>query len=242
VSTNRVRQVVFDLDDTLFLERDYVRSGFRAVASWAREHSGIEGFFEAAWRPFERGARGDIFNRALTELGIDDSIELLSQLLDVYRNHEPDIALLPDAENCLASLGGRVRLGLVTDGPAVSQRAKARALKLINWIPEQIFTADLGPGKAKPHPFAFELMQARLGGSGPGCLYVADNPAKDFVAPKRLGWTTVRVRRPGGLHMGAPSGPDVDCEVEDLSGLAQLVDGGVGSILGTAHRSGAAAW
>lgn len=31
-------------------------------------------------------------------------------------------------------------------------------------------------------------------------VYVADNPGKDFIAPKELGWGAIRVRRPGGLH------------------------------------------
>ena len=30
--------------------------------------------------------------------------------------------------------------------------------------------------------------------------FLADNPAKDFQAPDALGWRTLRIRRPGGLH------------------------------------------
>ncbi|MGH2787272.1 MAG: HAD family hydrolase [Actinomycetota bacterium] len=219
---------MFDLDDTLFLERDYVRSGFRAVGAWLEGRLGIEGFFDRAWSAFEDGARGTIFNRALAEIGVDDSQELVSELVDVYRNHEPDIAMQADARPCLEGLEGRARLGLITDGPAASQRAKARALDVGRWIPELIFTEELGPGLAKPHPLAFEVIQARTGCSGSQCTYVADNPAKDFQAPKHLGWNTVRVRRDGGLHAFLESGPDVDFELGDLTGLSQLVDGTTG--------------
>ena len=31
--------LVFDIDDTLYLERDYVRSGFGAAGRWARSPS-----------------------------------------------------------------------------------------------------------------------------------------------------------------------------------------------------------
>jgi hypothetical protein len=48
---------------------------------------------------------------------------------------------------------------------------------------------------------------------------VADNPAKDFVAPHRLGWRTVRVRRPDSLHADVPSGADVDAEIASLDDL-----------------------
>jgi putative hydrolase of the HAD superfamily len=222
------RCVVFDLDDTLFLERDYVRSGFRAVDSWLEGRLAVQGFFDGAWRAFEDGARGTIFNRVLRELSVPDSTELVSQLVDVYRNHEPDIAMQADARPCLKDLRGRAHLGLITDGPATSQRAKARALEIGAWIPEVIFTEELGPGLSKPHPLAFELIQARIGCSGSHCTYVADNPAKDFKAPKKLGWNTVRVRRDEGLHALVESGPDVDFELGDLSGLVQLVDGPTG--------------
>ena len=32
---------MLDVDDTLYLERDYVRSGFRAVGQWAAEASSV---------------------------------------------------------------------------------------------------------------------------------------------------------------------------------------------------------
>lgn len=51
------------------------------------------------------------------------------------------------------------------------------------------------------------------------CAYVPDNPAKDFVAPHRLGWRTVRVRRMGSLRANAPSGDDIDAEITSLDDL-----------------------
>lgn len=36
--------VIFDLDDTLFLERDFVRSGFAAVGRWMARTIGISNF------------------------------------------------------------------------------------------------------------------------------------------------------------------------------------------------------
>ncbi|MGQ9635778.1 MAG: HAD family hydrolase, partial [Bryobacteraceae bacterium] len=61
--------VAFDLDDTLYLERDYVRSGFEAVGEWAKERLGIGDFTQRAWRWFQQGRRGDIFNQVLVEIG-----------------------------------------------------------------------------------------------------------------------------------------------------------------------------
>ena len=55
------------------------------------------------------------------------------------------------------------------------------------------------------------------------CVYVADNPTKDFAAPRALGWHTVRIRRPGGLHAGLAHSPhEVDHEITSLTELRHL--------------------
>ena len=216
-----VRLVVFDVDDTLYLERDYVRSGFAAVSRWAASELGIADFFQQAWRRFESGARGTIFNDVLTSAGI--SADAVGTMVQIYRTHQPEIALLDDARRTLTALHRIVPLAAVTDGPVASQTAKITALGLDSWLDPIMCTEALGAEFRKPASLAFEHLEAKTGLRGKTCLYVADNPLKDFAGPKNLGWQTVRVRRPQGLHHAQPSGADVDREVADLAGLAELV-------------------
>lgn len=219
-----VRCVVFDVDDTLYLERDYVRSGFEAVEAWVQEEHGVDGFASVAWRLFLQGARGDTFDRAFTALDLTPAPPLVRRAVEIYRAHPPDIALLEDARACLDSLHGRVDLAVITDGPASSQRAKIDALGLWRWHPQILVTDELGPGCGKPHPRAFERVEEESGWSGSHCLYVGDNPAKDFVAPIERGWRTLRVRRTGGLHASVPGDPAVTPEVIDLSDLRSRLE------------------
>ncbi|MEB2314374.1 MAG: HAD family hydrolase [Sorangiineae bacterium] len=211
-----VRAVVFDIDDTLYLERDYVRSGFASLSTYAEERWGIANFGERAWQLFLLGARGDIFNRVLIDCGVAAGGADVRALVDRYRAHTPDITLLPDARAALEALHGRFQLAAITDGPLASQQAKARALGLEQWLEPIVFTAALGPNAGKPALDAFQLVEKRLGVSGTECVYVADNPQKDFIAPHELGWRTVRVRRPGGLHHELESAADVRHELVDL--------------------------
>ncbi len=213
------RLVVLDIDDTLYLERDYVRSGFEAVGVWARDELGVDDLGERAWTAFEAGVRRTIFDDALAGAGVEAADGLVPQLVQVYRAHAPTIEMLADARAWLDGLAPHVALAVVTDGPLASQQAKAEALRLTRWADLVVFTESLGPGMGKPHPAAFEQLERELGLSGDRCAYVADNPAKDFVAPHRLGWRTVRVRRPGGLHADVPSGDDVDAEITSLDEL-----------------------
>ncbi len=218
VGAAKYRCVVFDLDDTLYLERDYVRSGFRAVGEWVRERWGEPRFSELAWRHFLEGVRGTIFNRALEDLGLPADPEVISEAVRVYREHVPDIALLPDARECLQRLRGRFFLGVITDGPLVSQRRKAEALGLPRLVDHILYTAELGEGFGKPHPRAFEEMQRRAGVRGERCVYIADNPRKDFIAPRQLGWGAIRIVREGGIYAGveSPEGQDAEWTVSDL--------------------------
>jgi putative hydrolase of the HAD superfamily len=221
-----VEVVVLDIDDTVFLESAYVRSGFRAVERHVEEVSGVEGFGDVAWREFEQGARGDVFDRALARLGLSQDLRV-AELVDVYRSHAPDIRPLEDLTTMVRSLrSAGCRLGVVTDGPPASQRAKLRALELD--IDEElvVVTGEHGPAAAKPARFAFEAIERTSGRQGGALAYVGDNPAKDFRAPHALGWRTVRVRRLGSLHHAVASGTDVGLEVPDLTGVADWLVGG----------------
>ena len=217
--------VVFDLDDTLYLEADYARSGFAAVGEWAAANLGVTDFAAQAWHAHESGARGDVFDRALAASGIEAHPDLILRLVDVYRRHHPRIDLLPDAAECLRKLQGKVFLGLITDGPALSQRAKVEALQLLTIMDEVIITDDLGRTYWKPHPRAFEAMQQRANLPPRSCYYIGDNPDKDFIAARMLGWNTVRVRRQGGLHCDKANATETCAgrEVADLCSIPSLV-------------------
>lgn len=223
----RIRTLVLDLDDTLYPERDYVRSGFRAADGWLRGRRAREGFFAAAWTLFEAGRRGRIFDEALDQLGVPEAAALVPQLVDVYRAHEPEIALFPDAVALLDWAAGRHALAIITDGHAAVQRRKLRALGLEARVPEIVVTDELGRDCWKPHPAAFERVMRRFGGAPDGFIYVGDNPRKDFLAPKRLGWRTVRVRRPGGEHgdYAATAAEEAEFSVGDLQDLRVLLGG-----------------
>jgi putative hydrolase of the HAD superfamily len=207
-----IRLVVLDLDDTLFLERDYVRSGFQAVGDIVRREWGVRGFFKSAWDLFESGQRDLLFNQVLEASGVKPRPALIRSLLIRYRMHDPVIRLSPDARKFLDGPLRRLMTGLITDGRLLTQRAKVRALGLRSRVGAIQYTRSLGERYSKPHPRAFQLMQKRFRLPASACLYVGDNPAKDFKAPARLGWSSCRIRRPGGMFSSLESGgvPEIE--------------------------------
>lgn len=211
--------VVVDIDDTLYLERDYVRSGFVAI----EKRHGFSGFGDAAWQLFLDGARGNTIDHALIALGREPDPALVRQLVQTYREHRPDIELLPDARSWLERHVFDLHLACVTDGPPASQQAKSKSLGLAHWCPTIVLTAALGAGFGKPHPRAFQEVAQVTKLSPERYIYVADNPQKDFDGPYELGWRTIRVRRNGGLHAELATPAYVDHEITDLNDLDYLL-------------------
>jgi putative hydrolase of the HAD superfamily len=119
-------------------------------------------------------------------------------MVSVYRQHLPVLKLLPDAEWALNYFRPKAKLGLLTDGYFETQRNKVRALNLEHFFDAIVYSDQLGRACWKPHPAPYEQIAAALGCEGNGCAYVADNPSKDFITARKLGWFTVRIRRATG--------------------------------------------
>lgn len=217
--------IAFDVDDTLYLECDYVRSGLIAVGKWAAATLGINHFGEKAWELFERGSRGRLFQEALQMLGRSPEPVIVNRMVEIYRNHEPEISLLPDAIDCLRSLQHHAIISIITDGPLVSQRAKCRKLRLEEFCACIVCTDEWGVQFYKPHRRGFEFVKTQAGPGNFQFVYVGDNPLKDFGGPLSLGWDTVRVRRPRGLHFNKEALPGAlpRIEIEDLSRMCTLL-------------------
>ncbi len=195
-------RVVFDLDDTLYPERQFALCGFRACGEWARTQFGVEGVSEEMTRLLDVGMLGKLFTTVLQTHIPGHGPEHLQILREVYRGAAAELTLFDDGAWALDHYAAKGPLGLITDGTHTVQRKKVMALALEPRFHEIVYTDALGEDRAyfKPHPMAYERVAAAIGAPGDRYVYVGDNPAKDFVAPNAMGWTTVQVVRDGGIH------------------------------------------
>jgi putative hydrolase of the HAD superfamily len=201
--------LVLDLDDTLYLEHTYVESGLRTVGAWIERQHGHHGLAAIMIDLFRSGVRGRIFDNALESAGIAHEPWLIERMLQVYRQHRPDIALAQDAARLLARRPPHVAIAIITDGFLDAQRRKLRALGLQGSnVALAICTDRWGRTSWKPSPRAFEHVQAFFSLDAAAMTYVGDNPVKDFVAPRALGWRTIQIARQERLFAGTAA-PDV---------------------------------
>ncbi|MCP4503380.1 MAG: HAD family hydrolase [Deltaproteobacteria bacterium] len=219
-----LKMVVFDLDDTLYLERNYSRSGFNAVGNQVLSEWNRDDFADIAWELFQHGERGNIFDLALQRSGVNANKQQIAALVELFRNHSPEIDLEVDAINCLRHIPSHITTGLITDGYKTGQRLKIHALSLENSVDHIIITDKYGREFWKPHPFAFKRLESAAQTEGKNCVYIGDNPKKDFTAPNARGWTTIRIKRPLSLHVELPSPTYIDAEISELSKLWPLLD------------------
>jgi putative hydrolase of the HAD superfamily len=223
--------VIFDLDDTLYPERQYALGGFAAVGDWAARELGAQGIAARLTQLLDQGYLGAAFRMALAEQVPDVSDVHLRSAMNAYADHAPALTLFDDAAEALDYWAGH-SLGLITDGNPRTQAAKVAALGLAPRFAKVVLTGALAPrGEMhKPHRRAYEIIETtRRQSPGDHFVYVGDNPKKDFVAPNAMGWTTVLVDRPAWretrIHPlgAAPEGGEPQHTIESLEGLPRLL-------------------
>ena len=171
--------IVFDLDDTLCPERDFVLSGFRAVSGLLGKDISSQ---MVDW--FDAGEK-DALGRAQAETGTQIPKE---DMLRVYREHRPNLELKPGVSELLEKLRRAGHpIGLITDGRSITQRNKIVALGIEQLLDEIVISEEFGSGK--PDERNFRHFENKF--PDRNLAYVGDNLAKDFVTPNKLGWTTI---------------------------------------------------
>jgi putative hydrolase of the HAD superfamily len=223
-----ITTVIFDLDDTLYDEIDFCRSGFRAAArhvAGLSDARSADEVFAAFWKSFITGDCGSTFNVGLAALDIPCDEHLIGTLVEIYRTHRPTLTLSPESRAVLEDLRDRYTLGLLTDGFLPTQRFKVEALGIKHYFQAIMYTEELGREFWKPSPRGFEKLMEMLDARPEQAVYVADNETKDFIAPNRLGLLTIQVRRPGGLYRQPSPLPDAapKLRIDRIGDLSQVL-------------------
>jgi len=234
-----ITTVVFDLDDTLYDEIEYCKSGFTAVAEFLanlpepRPSSMGEGevppaerIFAVLWQQFTTGNRTKTFNAALDELDMGYNDKLIGRLIEIYRNHRPKITLPQDSRDVLCELSTKYTLALLTDGFLPGQKLKVRALGIEKYFECIVYTEELGRECWKPSPVGFEKIIQSLRSKPENTAYIADNEKKDFIAPNKLGFLTIQLIRPARIHISVCGGPDAAAQhiIGQISQLPRLLE------------------
>lgn len=189
---DNVDAVIFDLDDTLYSEKDYVRSGFKKIS----ELFNAPEMENELWNAFIN--RKNPIDFTLEKYGLSDKKDIAIQ---EYRYQRPIISLYSGVKEMIERIKITKKVGIITDGRPEGQHNKINALGLDKLIYDIIVTDELGGVQfRKPCDIAFRIMQCRWKIPFEKILYVGDNAEKDFQAPNQLGMRSLYYINDDGLY------------------------------------------
>jgi len=177
--------IVFDLDDTLYKEKNYQISGFREVSNYLKKNYKIKNSYNFMLSCMKK--KKNVLEELCVKFDLNRSI--LKSLIWVYRLHKPKIYLKKSIKNTLKKLEKSCAgVVILTDGRSITQRLKLSALG-IAYLP---FYISEDYNDTKPSLKRFKLIMKEF--SARDFIYIGDNPSKDFIAPKKLKWFTIGIR------------------------------------------------
>jgi putative hydrolase of the HAD superfamily len=171
--------VVFDLDDTLYNELDFLKSAYRHIAQELEPNKYHEllVLMLSLYR-----SRENVFEIISTRYGVTKEA-----LIEMYRRHTPNLKLFDGALSLLNEIKSKKgKIGMVTDGRIQTQMAKINALGISDLLDKIVISEEIGT--EKPAIANFKTIENSL--LGDTYHYIADNLKKDFLAPNALGWRT----------------------------------------------------
>jgi len=220
-----VKVIVFDLDDTLYDEIEFVKSGFYVVSKYfANKYNlQISDIYNLFVEELNKNGRGKIFDEVFNQLNIFTKYNI-SKALNIYRTHSPKISLPFESIQILNYLkSNNIPLYIVTDGNKIVQNNKIEALDLRKYIKKDFITHRFGKKYAKPSTYCFEKIAKLEKKDFKDIVYIADNPNKDFVNIKKLGFRTIRLKK--GMFIDLIKTEDFEAEftIKNLFELKNII-------------------
>ncbi|MFK8302489.1 HAD family hydrolase [Capnocytophaga stomatis] len=177
----RNKYIIFDLDDTLIYEIDFLKSAYKEIARFACNSEDCESLYDKMLDIYHQGE--DAFSFLVNKFPLLTK----EKLLEMYRNHFPNLKLNDGAEIIFNFCKSKnYKIGLITDGRSVTQRNKLKSLNIENIFDKIIISEEFG--SSKPDERNFIVFQEE---GIDEYFYIADNPKKDFIIPNKLNWTSV---------------------------------------------------
>jgi putative hydrolase of the HAD superfamily len=198
IKVNARHFFVFDLDDTLFPEIEFLKSAYRHIANELKPVL-EEDIYEEMFTRYK--SKENVFKWvAALEKAVHKPITT-DWLIKEYREHVPLVELNSAAALFLEQVKKlSIPAGLITDGRSITQRNKLKSLGIDNYFRDIIISEEFGSEKPDERNFLF--FQNKYPGSE--FYFFGDNTVKDFIVPIKLGWSTVCLKDSGNnIHKQA---------------------------------------
>jgi len=213
--------IIFDLDETLYNETTFVRSGFLSVSSYISMKFKLKKkiIFQKLQHFLKVYGRGKVFDYLCEDLKIKCSVK---KLINVYRSHNPKISIRKDSKYILNYLSNFNKY-IITDGKYSVQKKKINALKIRHFFKKIFYTDFYGQSYVKPSIKCFKIIKDIENVSWNKIIYVADNPYKDFVNCNKKGILTIRILKGIFKDVKMKKNSDALIKIKNLYSLERVI-------------------
>lgn len=221
-----VKAVIFDLDDTLYPQKEYSRQCLLATSDYISGLSGVDVKLIKKTLNEILDKNGIeykyAFNDLFTAIGFD-GVPHLKKILELFGACQPKLQLFDNVFEVLTSLKDAYRLALLTDGYEKVQHFKVRELGLNNFFEEILVTFTLGEENRKPSVMPYQIMLEKLGLEPFECVYVGNDPNRDFLACKKIGMKSLRINQGDYKDLFLGRDYDADFCIDNILGIMDLI-------------------
>lgn len=175
--------VVFDLDNTLYKETDFLFSAYQEIEKYVSEKAcipfnDVNGFLR---RMYLSKGRNGLFDNLLRNFDIEN-IVTKSEMLNILRNHSCELSLFKYSESLLNQLhqDGKI-LAILTNGNLTQQKNKINCLNLRDKFPyiDVVYAAEIEP---KPSPKGLFILAERNNCVLKNMVFIGDSMVDEETA------------------------------------------------------------
>lgn len=174
VQWSKYKLVIFDLDNTLYRETDYLFAAYERIGNHLAggNHVRAMEYSHFLCRSFVEEGRKELFQRLIAKYELLTPID---ELLSILRQTECSLELYPQMKQCIASiLAQQIEVAVLTNGQVVQQKQKVANLRLQELFPEiqVLYAAEIAP---KPSPLAVEQLVHEKGVTKKQTVLIGDS-------------------------------------------------------------------
>ena len=222
---NKKDILIFDLDDTLYNELDFVYQGFRQVSFILEKRTKINNrkIFKELKNILKKNGRGKIFDFYCKKKNIYSST-LIKNLINEYRFSNKKINLDSGYKKILNFLKKKHSLYLVTDGYWRVQSKKVQLLKIRKYFKKIYYTDYYGKKASKPSLICFRKIKIEEKCKWGDMVYFGDNQQKDFKNLNIVGSKTFFVSRWCKIKKKYPKIYNANFKISNLKQINKCLD------------------
>lgn len=224
IQKDHIHGVIFDLDNVLYDETDYIFSAYKEIAGYLSKYHGLEEseIFTTLKDKFYRNGSmyPRLFNDLLNDLDLD---YLLPEILHIFSTVHPKIKLYDGVDSLLSRLKKKYKLGLLTNGMVETQKNKIKLLNIEHLFDDVLCARELGSNNEKPNTLPYIVLLDRLSIKPENAMCIGDNPYLDFVGAKKIGILTARVLTGEFKEVIVDEKDDADITINELGELEDIL-------------------